>query len=439
MFNLRSQYSGRLTREIRIALAILITILIGTYLILSSHASTPYASINADTGNLGNGATIQSNAFASDGKDVQFGFTITSNSEAQVPVTPDVPASENPSGGWTLEYGDAFGSPSLEKGGQDNTYFPNNSASCATNNGFEQAQEIENFSCNQLSTSPSSGLTLTCSYGAPPDSTTKGPAINYDCGAALAAYDYQPSNAYKAFSWKDPTGSSNTIAVQWEWQLPPDYQFDPAIWGTGSYTGSDASSGDEIDNIEAFGWGQQASGGGNNDTAWTDAPFTMPTSVGTSTNNYLNFAAIGLNPTVMHTYTVVYNGSSNTYQSYIDSNEIAHGTLTSNGPEYQSEIWSMAMRGGSGWGCKGACSDPVPGFTSGSHSLVIRYVGYYEDTAHAGQNVEIAGCPGGKYPCSGAPGNPNPVGTPPLIAPGTTVESSSVTAANYQQINNTPS
>jgi hypothetical protein len=421
----------------RIILVVVLVAVIGTILLVSSHAATPYVSINADSGTLADGATIQTDTSASDGKDVLFGSASSpspTSSAAQVPILPDVPASENPSSGWTLEYGDAFGSPSIEQGGQDDTYFPNNSSTCVTNHGFMQAQEIENFTCGQLSTNPSTGLTLTCSYGAPPDSTTEGPAINYDCGAALAAYDWQPSNAYKAFSWKDPTGSGNTIAVQWEWQLPPNYQFDPAVWGTGNYTGADTSSGDEIDNTEVFGWGQQASGEGNNDTSWTDAPFTMPTSVDTSTNNYLNFATIGLNPTVMHTYTVVYNGSSNTYQSYIDGNEIAHGTLASNGPEYQSETWSLAMRGGFS-SCKGACSDPVPGFTSGSHSLVMRYAGYYEDTAHAGQNVEVAGCPGGKYPCSGAPGTPNPVGTPPLIAPGTSVESASATAAAYKQIN----
>jgi hypothetical protein len=411
------------TWQIRIIVFVLVVAGIGTYLILSSHAATPYASINADSGTLAGSASIQTDSNAYDGKYVQFGTTSNSNTEAQVPNTPDVPSSENPSGGWTLEYGDAFGSPSLEQGGQDNTYYPNVYPNCAAHEGFETSQEIENFTCNQVSTNPATGLKLTCSYGAPAGATTNGPKINYDCGATMEAANHQPSSGYQAFSWKDPIGSDNIIAVQWEWQLPPDYQFDPAIWGTGGYSGADSSDGDEIDNIEAFGWGG---------TSWTASgtAYTMPTIVGGSPYNSLKF---GFNPSAgMNTYTVVYNGSSNTYQSYIDGNEVDKGSISSTGPEYQSEIWSMAMRGDFS-SCSGSCSDPVPGFTSGSYSLQIRYVGYYEDTAHAGQGVAVQKC--SDPPCNDG-GNIESAGSPPLIAPGSTVESNASTESAYQQINN---
>jgi hypothetical protein len=413
-------------RNIRPLSVVLVFVGLGTILLVSSHAATPYASINADSGSLSGGATVQTDATASNGKSVVFGSPpTTSSSEAQIPDVPDVPSSENPSGGWTLEYGDAFGSPSLEQGGQDNTYYPNVYPSCAAHEGFETSQEIENFTCNQVSTNPATGLKLTCSYGAPAGAESGGPQINYDCGAVLEAANHQPTSGYQAFTWKDPIGSGNTIAVQWEWQLPPDYQFDPAIWGTGGYSGADSSSGDEIDNIEAFGWGG---------TSWTSSgtAYTFPTIVG-GTGNYLYFDKINFDPSVgMNTYTIVYNGSSNTYQSYINNTEIDHGAISSTGPEYQSEIWSMAMRGGSGWGCSGSCGDPVSGFTSGSHSLQIRYVGYYEDTAHAGQGVAVQKC--SDPPCNDG-GNIESGGTPPLIAPGSTEESSSATSAAYDTIN----
>jgi hypothetical protein len=54
-------------------ITIAIVAAIGTYLLISSHAATPYASINADKGTLSNGATIVTDNSASDGKYVKFG------------------------------------------------------------------------------------------------------------------------------------------------------------------------------------------------------------------------------------------------------------------------------------------------------------------------------------------------------------------------------
>jgi hypothetical protein len=429
MFNYLNDRIHLSVRQIRILTVVLIVAVLGTLLLILSHASTPYASLNADKGTLSGAATVQTDSSASDGKSVLFGSVPSNNSGAVLPNTPDVPASENPSTGWTLEYGDAFGSPSLEEGGQDNTWFPNGTPNCNTAQPYGYpSQQLAYQTCNETSVNPSTGLTVACTYGAPSGAPSR---INYACGGAEAAYYDQPSNAYKAFSWKDPVGSGNTIAVQWEWQLPPDYQFDPAIWGFGNYTGADANSGDEIDSNESFGWGYQATSKTDTTATWTNGAYTQPTIVGGSPDNYLTYK---FDPSAsMHTYTVVYNGSNNTYQSYINGSQIASGSFSSSGAEYQNLIWNMDMRGNFST-CEGSCSDPVTGFTSGSHSLTIRYVGYYEDTAHAGQGVQIQGCPGGKYPCS-AGVSPSIIGTPPLIAPGSSVESASATASSYQSIN----
>src|SRR5579884_3538786 len=52
---------------------IAIFVVIGIYLLIGSHAASPYVSLNADQGSLSNGATLQSDSSASDGKYVQLG------------------------------------------------------------------------------------------------------------------------------------------------------------------------------------------------------------------------------------------------------------------------------------------------------------------------------------------------------------------------------
>ena len=352
----------------------------------------------------------------------------STDSSAAVPSTLDVPSSENPAGGWTLEYGDAFGSPDLYEGGTDNTWYPGGNGSCTSGYPYgDPSTMIAYGECAETSVE-SDGLNISCSYGHPSGSPTDNPAgaaYDYSCGGAYASWSSIPSSSYHTFSWLDPYNSGHTIAIQWEWKLPPDYQFDPAIWGTGTYTGADADTGDEIDLNESFGWGGSASPAATN---WSSSAYTQPTIVGGSPYTYLTY---GFDPSAaMHTYTVVLNGSTNTYQSYIDGSQISSGAFASGGPEYQSLLWNMDMRGGSSACTSGACADPVPGFTSGSHALVVRYVGYYEDTAHAGQGVELAGCAGG-YPCA----SPTKVGTPPLIAPGSTKASAAADTAMYAKVN----
>ena len=61
------------TQQLTAIIVVLIVAGIGTYLILGSHAATPYASITADKGTLANGATAQTCAGSSNGSCVVFG------------------------------------------------------------------------------------------------------------------------------------------------------------------------------------------------------------------------------------------------------------------------------------------------------------------------------------------------------------------------------
>jgi hypothetical protein len=68
-------------QQITAILVVLIVAGIGTYLLLGSHAATPYASITADQGTLANGATKQACSGSSDGNCVVFGSSIPKHIE----------------------------------------------------------------------------------------------------------------------------------------------------------------------------------------------------------------------------------------------------------------------------------------------------------------------------------------------------------------------
>ena len=63
----------KITKQASSVLVVLIVAGIGTYLLISSHAASPYASITADKGTLTNGAVSQSCTGAGDGNCVVFG------------------------------------------------------------------------------------------------------------------------------------------------------------------------------------------------------------------------------------------------------------------------------------------------------------------------------------------------------------------------------
>jgi hypothetical protein len=68
------------TKQITSVLVVLIVAGIGTYLLLGSHAATPYTSITANKGILSGGATTKTCSGASDGNCVVFGSAKTGNS-----------------------------------------------------------------------------------------------------------------------------------------------------------------------------------------------------------------------------------------------------------------------------------------------------------------------------------------------------------------------
>jgi len=77
------------TQRISLALVVLIVAGIGTYLLLNSHAATPYASITAASGTLSGGAAAkQSCTGASDGSCVMFGTTNTTTPTGDQPSPP---------------------------------------------------------------------------------------------------------------------------------------------------------------------------------------------------------------------------------------------------------------------------------------------------------------------------------------------------------------
>jgi hypothetical protein len=76
------KYSLKNKHSLTALLLVCVFIVVGTVLILSSHASTPFASSEAESGTLANGASIISSTDASGGKSVQFGTAsvVTSSS-----------------------------------------------------------------------------------------------------------------------------------------------------------------------------------------------------------------------------------------------------------------------------------------------------------------------------------------------------------------------
>jgi hypothetical protein len=128
-------------RQAGLLIAVLTVGVLGTYLLISSQAATPYASIIANQGTL-NGATLQADSSASNGHYVQFGSASTGNGitygtplhpfSASAPVNVPIPANPKTSasnGRITGLVGDiyAFGNPTYIAAPTD----PKSSVSCS--------------------------------------------------------------------------------------------------------------------------------------------------------------------------------------------------------------------------------------------------------------------------------------------------------------------
>jgi hypothetical protein len=64
-------------KHLKLIVVVIVIAILGTYLVVYSHASTPSASINADQGTTSSGVGIENDSTASDGKKVVFGYTPT--------------------------------------------------------------------------------------------------------------------------------------------------------------------------------------------------------------------------------------------------------------------------------------------------------------------------------------------------------------------------
>ncbi|HSX47562.1 MAG TPA: hypothetical protein VLF63_02195 [Patescibacteria group bacterium] len=93
---------SKFTKIITLILVILVVAIIGSILFLGSHAASPYVSLNAASGSLANGPTVQSDNNVSGGKYVKFGSTIipptTLNTVQQILYDMEAPNEGNPHG-----------------------------------------------------------------------------------------------------------------------------------------------------------------------------------------------------------------------------------------------------------------------------------------------------------------------------------------------------
>ncbi len=313
--------------------------------------------------------------------------TTTTTTGVGIRATPlGVPA---PSGGWSLEYGDAFGAPLGTGAGQDNTLFPNRLAGTCGNEPRMSSDQMEVFNCSADSVN-SNGLNLTCSY-------TPGVAsyANYTCGAATTEYNGGPPSGYKLFNWRP--GQGQEWAFEINAKFPPNTgEADPGWWTT------DFAWTDEIDFFEGFGVTAGADGSwthatsGNGWIGTTDATWIYNTSNDSEVSADQDLSKdLGWDPSAgFHTYTTVFF-PNNTYSEYIDG---------------KIQSWDYVPTGGSAYTSGGTVAGPPPGpisdaylglelsfdlrndvdgfpdpyFTSGTRSMTIRSIGVYENTTADG-------------------------------------------------------
>ena len=401
------KYFFQRTNKARQLTAILIVIIvagIGSYLLISSHAASPYASITAESGNLAGAATKHTCSGASDGNCVQFGST--PGSGATINPTPDgVPV---PSGGWSVDYADAFNEPLCQTSSQpscDNTLFPSRSSSCNNTPGYN-TDEMEVFNCSAVSESPSSGLSLSCKYTPGLPTASGYVASNYTCGAVNGAG--LPAG-YKPFAMMPGEGNGQEWAVETVAQFPPNTgEADPGWWAHGG------NFQEELDFFEGFG-----AGAGKGGTWTTSQPpsngyvgGTDPTWIyneGLSSQGQIYgdnafFADYGFDPSAaFHTYTTVFfpDGSFSHYVdgrlrtwSYVptSSPDCAAGSTTCTvmgpPPVNNNQAVSLTLSYGLRSNTDG---DPDPYFTSGTRNFNIRSIAVYENTASNGANASNSG------------------------------------------------
>lgn len=335
-----------------------------------------------------------------------------------VPTSPDGPST--PSGGWAVEYGDAFGAPLGTSSGDDNTLFPNVGYSCSSY-GVQSSEtdKMNVYSCSQASIDVNSGgpLKLACNYT--PDvyeDTQNGVTYNYTCGFASSVRDnacssspsgYCGPSGYNLFNFRPYEGQ--TWAIQIEAQFPENTgEADPAYWST------DNAWTEENDWFEGFGQAAGVDGGWCNKSAsyiGTAMPAviyqTQPTEE--SVNGDLDICRnLGFNPSsAMHTYTTLIRGN-NTVSEWVDGNPVAwtYGsgegdtklTVPSTTGAWIGLMLQYALR-------DDADGNPDPYFESGTRDFSVRYIEVFEDANANGANTVASGLAPGTALASGDNGS----------------------------------
>ncbi len=387
------KYFFKRTRKAQQLTALCIVIIvagIGSYLLISSHAATPYAAITAANGSLSSPATKQTCSGASDGSCVQFG----SGPASGATISPSPNGVPVPSGGWSVAYADAFNKPLGNGAGEDNTLYPNRSNTCNNVPGFN-SDEMEVFNCSAVNVN-SSGLNLNCSY-------TPGVATgaNYTCGTVNGAVG--ATAGYKFFSWTPGEGQTWAVAINAKFPQNTG-EADPGWWAHGG------NYQEEIDFFEGFGGGAGKGGtwttpgpGSNGFIGGTDPTWIY--NEGTSSQGQIYgdqswYQSPGFDVSAaFHTYTTVFfpDGS---FSEYIDGKLQQWGyvptssanctagstTCTVMGPPPVNN--SQALQLILSYGLRsGTDGNPDPYFTSGTRDFNIRDIAVYENASAGGANA----------------------------------------------------
>lgn len=360
-------------------LFVLVFAAIGIRLLVGSHASTPYVSINVDKGTITSPASIQTDPTASDGKFVQFGSSAAPGS-AVVNAAPKI--SGTSASNWKVVFADAFGkqicqAPGAQAGNCDNFWYPNrNTSSPCSNYKGDNANEEEIYNCSQVK-QDSSGLHLVDQWN--PGMSLNGRTFDYLSGSIQNGTPRYDSQGVQPFAYRLGQGGT-TLVFEINAKLPVNTnEVDPGWWGI-----STTRWPPEMDFFEEWGFATW------HYPAPTGVTYIEPgQSLVQKWQSLYSITPPGNPETGYHTYTSVVTAGQ--VLTYIDG-QLSGGFTINPGfqTDYMNLIISNALR------CGGSdntpCPSPsTPNFQSGSRTFDVRSIAVYEDVSHAGQQITGGG------------------------------------------------
>jgi hypothetical protein len=266
-----------------------------------------------------------------------------------------------PTGGWSVEYADAFGSPSKYNGGADNTYWPDSWIGDTGNeNPSNPSSEMDYYNPSKVAVD-SQGLRLDCSY-------TGASTFPYTCGEiniGLGGNNHPTTYpGYQFFSYQP--GQGDTWALQITTQFPPTTgEADPGFWS------SDATWKWEWDMFEGWGYWNNASnwcGDGITDPTWISSGSIQKQVWSNPCSTY------GFDPSQgVHTYTTVML-PNNSFEEYVDGKYIHTLSGPVTGAQDMGGIWLQYSLRNVLWS-----GNNDTNFKSGTRSMHIRSVAVYEN------------------------------------------------------------